>query len=664
MIIQMIRRHKFLSIIGALFLILVLIITLIVLFAEPIIKSFAEDRGSKTLDRQLVIEGDFQIHWHWSYTEVHAEKIRLTNATGYPEADMMRIDVLDFTFKPLKLLVGKLEFGDITINKPFLVLDKKSATENNWSFPMFSQANAVSETTLAEDRHDFPIMQNLALKNGNIIYRDAVKGLNLDLKLDSVSGQGGDENATNKSAKKFKISGTGAIQKQKFEIEAYGGSLDMLRDSTKQYPLAVKIVMGPTIVTVDGTFKDPVKLTGIDAALKIVGHNMADIFYLTAIPLPPTPPYTLEGLLTKTNGVWGYRDFKGKVGGSDLSGNLSYDTSKERGFLTADLISNVLDSRDLGGFIGLSPAGENAAPEQKKEAAEKKASPKLIPDVPLKLERLRATDLDVTLNAKKIDAPNLPFKGMNVRFDLQNGLLKLNPLTVVLADGKVDGAIEINAQEDIPPMKMDLNFHRLSLGQFFINTRFEKTTEGFFGGKVNLVGVGSSLADVLATSNGEITLIISGGRISRLLVEASDLDLAEALPLFLNKDKSTNIRCGVTDFDVKDGILKSKAVVLDTNDSLLVGNVDINMKRETINAKLDAKPKDSSIFAMQIPITISGKLKAPAIGLDNKKASKKGATAVVLGSLLTPLAALIPFIEKGDAQNADCRTLLSNAKNK
>ncbi|MES2676273.1 MAG: AsmA family protein [Pseudomonadota bacterium] len=662
MIIQMIRRHKILSIMGIIFLILILVITFIVLFAEPIIKSFAENKGSQTLDRQLVIEGDFQIDWHWSYTQVHAEKIRLSNAPGYPDANMMSMDALDFTFKPLKLLIGKLEFGDITINKPFLVLDKKSATENNWSFPVFSQANAVSETALAEDRHDFPVMQNLVLKDGNIIYRDAVKGLNLDLKLDSVSGQGGDEDATNKSAKKFKITGTGTIQNQKFEIEASGGSLDMLRDSTKEYPLDVKIVMGATTVIVGGTFKDPVKLTGINATLKIVGHNMADIFYLTAIPLPPTPPYTLEGRLTKANGVWGYKDFKGKVGGSDLSGNLSYDTSKERGFLKADLISNLLDSRDLGGFIGLSPAGENAAPEQKKEAAEIKASPKLIPDVPLKLERLRATDLDVTLKAEKIDAPNLPFKGMDVRFDLQNGLLKLNPLNVVLADGTVDGSIEINAQKDIPPMKMNLNFRRLSLGQFFVNTRFEKTTEGFFGGKVNLGGVGASLADVLATSNGEITLIISGGRISRLLVEASDLDLAEALPLFLNKDRSTKIRCGVTDFDVKDGILKSKAVVLDTNDSLLVGNVDIDMKRETINAKLDAKPKDSSIFAMQIPITISGKLKTPAIGLDNKKAGRKGAAAVVLGSLLTPLAALIPFIEKGDAQNADCRVLLANAK--
>lgn len=668
------RHHKILTAIGIIVSLLVLAVVLIVLFSEPLIKSFTEKKGSKTLDRELVIEGDFKIHWHWVYTEVHAEKIRLSNAKGYPESNMVSIETLDFTFKPLKLLIGRLEFGDIIINKPNVVLDKKSATDANWNFPIFSTANTATQVAAANDRHDFPIIQTLQLKAGHLIYRDAVKGMTLDVKLDTVSGQGGNDQSGNDegnnkkdsdkkaSAKEFKMSGVGTMQNQKFTLSATGGSLDSLRDSSKEYPLSVKLEMGKTKVLVDGTFKDPVKLTGVNATLDISGHNMADLFYLTAIPLPPTPPYDLHGQLTKDGGTWGYNNFKGKVGGSDLGGNLSYDTSKERGFLKANLVSNLLDSKDLGGFIGLSPSGENAAPEQKQAAAEKKASPKLIPDVPLKLERLRATDLDVTLKAIKIIAPSLPFQGMEVRFNLKDGLLKLDPLSVVLADGTIDGAIEIDANKDVPPMKINVNLHKLSLGQFFANTRFEKTTQGFFGGKVNLAGAGVSLADVLATSNGELTIIMSGGKISQLLIEASDLDIAQAMPLFLGKDKSTTIRCGVADFGVEDGILTSKVVVLDTNDSLLVGNVGINMKRETINAKLDAKPKDSSIFSIQVPIVLSGQLKSPSIGLDAKKTGKRGVEAVLLGSLITPFAAILPFIERPDVENADCRALINNAQ--
>lgn len=632
-----------------------------VIFAEPIIKALTNDKGSEKLERQLAIEGELNIRWGWAYTQVHVEKIRISNAQGYPEKNMLTIDKLDFTFKPLKIFQGALEFGDITISKLNLVLDKKSATDANWNFPIFSKENVSSETVFADSRRDFPIIQKLELKEGRVLYRDAVRGMNLDVNLDSLQGEGGVENEKSAVKHQLKMSGTGTTHKQKFTIEASGGSLDTLRDSSKPYPLTLKLAMGSTHIRVEGTFKDPIQLTGINASLNITGHTMADLFYLTAIPLLPTPPYTLNGLLTKTNDVWGYRNLKGKVGGSDLSGNLSYDTGKERGFLQADLISMVLDSRDLGGIIGLSPAGENAAPEQKQAAAEQKNSPKLIPDVPLKLERLRATDMDVALKVRKIAAPSLPFKGMDVHVDLRDGLLKLKLLTVVLADGTIDGLIEIDANKDIPPMNMKLNFRRLSLGEFFKNTRFEPTTAGYFGGKANLSGVGASLADVLATSNGELKLIMFGGKISLLLIEASDLDIAQLLPRLFGKDKSTEIRCGVLDFDVKDGNLTSKTVVLDTNDTLLVGDVGVDLKREVINMKLDAKPKDASIFSAQMPITVHGKLKTPSLGLDAEKAGRKGAAVVLLGTLLTPLAAIIPFIEKGDAKNADCRALIDQA---
>jgi uncharacterized protein involved in outer membrane biogenesis len=667
MFLESMRRHKLLTAVTTIFMVFLLIVASLLLFSEPIIKSLTQSTGGRKLGRELVIGGAFKIHWHWSYTQVHAEKITLSNAPGYPEANMMSIEQLDFSFKPLKLLTGTLEFGDIVLDKPYLILDKKSARDNNWNLPVFSDAKIVNAAALATNRYDFPVFQTLALKTGHFIYRDAVKGMDLDLKLDSVSGQGGNENlnqTTEKTVpqKSFTISGTGNMQGQKFKVDAIGGALDSLRESSQEYPLKLKISMGATKILVDGTFKDPIKLSGVNASLNITGHNMADLFYLTAIPLPLTPPYVLEGRLTKAADIWSYENFKGKVGGSDLAGNLSYDTNKERGFLKADLISNLLDSKDLGGFIGLSPSSEHAAPEQKQAAAEKKASPKLIPDVPLKLERLRATDLDVTLKAIKIVAPALPFKGMEVHFNLKDGLLNLNPFKVVLADGTIDGKIEIDANKTVPPMKMNLELHKLSLGQFFNNTRFAKTTEGYFGGKLNLSGAGASLADVLANSNGEFTIIMSGGKISLLLIEASDLDVAEALPLFLGKDKSTKIRCGVTDFDVKDGILTSKVVVLDTNDSLLIGNVTINMKHELISAKLDAKPKDSSIFSVQIPITLSGPLKSPSVGLDHKKLGSKGTAAVLLSSLLAPFAAIIPFIEIGDAKNADCRALISNAE--
>ncbi len=655
-----IRQHPVMSAISAILTLACLCIISLVVFSEPLARFLTQNRGSERIGRELVINGPLKINWHLKHTDIHAEDIRLGNAPGYDEPDMMTIESLDFSFNPLKLLIGKLDLSNVKINKPFLILEKKDSGDKNWDFPALSKANVASHTVLADNRHNFPLIGRLNLTDGRVIYRDHVRGLDLDLQLNTASANGG-EKGSDTIAGGFTVEGSGLLQKKHFEVSASGGSLDTLRETSKDFPLDLKLVMGSTEAVLKGTFKDPVKMTGVNATLNIKGHNLADQFYLTAIPLPPTPPYTLSGQLTKAGDVWGYNDFTGKIGASDISGSLSYDTGGDRGFLKANLVSHLLASKDLGGFIGLPPSGEEAAPEQKAAAAKKKASPKLIPDVPIKLERLRSSDMDVTLKAEKIDAPNLPFQGMDVRFDLKNGVLRLDPLNVILADGTVDGTIEIDGQKDIPPMKMALNLHRLSLGQFFAGTRFEKTTNGYFGGKINLAGQGLSLADVLATSNGEFTIIMSGGRISLLLVEASDLDLGQALPLVLGDDKSTAIRCGVADFLVKDGLLNSKVFVLDTTDSLLVGKVGIDLKREVINAKLDAKPKDNSLLSAQSPIVVSGKLKKPSIGLDPGEIGVRGAAAAVLGTLLTPFAAILPFIETGKVQNADCRSLINQA---
>lgn len=664
---QSVLKHKVVTVICSTTLILILVIIGVIVFSEALVRSLVEGQGSKTIGRDLTINGSLSIEWRWNNTSVHAEDIRLSNAPDYKEPDMVAIESLDLTFKPLKLLIGKLEFGQITILKPVIIVERKSIDDANWNLPIFSTANVVGETVAPDDRHNFPLIETLELKEGRFIYRDAVKNLSINLKLDSVSGMGGvaqgDKTGSNDKKHGFTISGDGTLQNKPFKLNASGGSLETLRDSNVDFPLQLKLIMGNTVVNVTGTFKDPIKFSGANASLKITGDSLADIFYLTAIPLPPTPPYSLEGQLVKHGDTWSYNHFNGKVGGSDLSGNLSYDVGGDRGFLKANLMSNVLDSVDLGGFIGLSPDTEDATSAQQMAAAEKKASSKLIPDVPLKVERLRATDLDVTLNAKKINAPGLPLKGMEVRFYLKDGQLQLNPLKVTLADGVVEGTIDIDARPDIPPMTMNLNLHRLSLAQFFADTRFERTTKGFFGGNVKLKGTGASLADVLASSNGKMEIIMSGGQISQLLIEASDVDIGEALPLFLGKDNPTAIRCGVIDFDVKDGMLNSKTVILDTADSLLQGRVGVDLKREKFNVRIDAKPKDNSLLSARVPITVSGELKSPRVGVDAKKVGVRGAAAVALGTLITPFAALLVFIEDGDAKNADCRALIAESKN-
>ena len=53
---------------------------------------------------------------------------------------------------------------------------------------------------------------------------------------------------------------------------------------------------------------------------------------------------------------------------------------------------------------------------------------------------------------------------------------------------------------------------------------------------------------------------------------------------------------------------------------------------------------------------------APKVGLDPSKAVGQGGIAAALGSIINPIAALLPFVTTGEAKDADCAGLVSEAR--
>jgi len=613
------------------------------------LRNIINKTGSAALGREFAIEGAIDINWDWTAPNVSVHKLRIANLPESKNPNMVAIDEIDFQIRIWKLLKAELNLPKLNFTKPNIVLEEFSDTKKNWDFK--------TEDKSPEDRGDFPVIGTLSVNDGKLTYRDHPKKLAVKLDVDTARGSG-----LENQQDRYKLSGQGILQDQPFSLQATGGSISTLRDTEKPYPLTFDLKMGSTRVDMEGTISDPAKLSGMNAQLNLQGNNLADLFHLTQIPLPPTPPYKLSGRLQKQNEIWKFQQFKGKVGDSDLSGDLSYDTKREPGFVKANLVSQLLQMDDLAGFIGATPSEGTLSPEQKAQAEREKASPHLLPDVPIDLTRLRATDMEARFKGKKITGTRFPFNDLDIGFNLQKGVLHLDPFNFGIADGTISGTLVLDGQKDVPHVQSDLLIKRLSLKQFFTNPKFESLSAGHFGGQLKVKGNGRSLADVLATSNGRITLLMTGGKISLLVVEAAGLDLGEATPLLLGKDKSTDIRCAIGDFKVEDGLLSSEIFVFDTTDSNIEGNARINLKDETIDAEVETHPKDMSIFTARTPITVTGRLKQPDIGLDPKQLAARTAGAVVLGAFLTPVAAIIPFIELGLGEDSDCKGLIDQAR--
>jgi hypothetical protein len=109
----------------------------------------------------------------------------------------------------------------------------------------------------------------------------------------------------------------------------------------------------------------------------------------------------------------------------------------------------------------------------------------------------------------------------------------------------------------------------------------------------------------------------------------------------------------VTDLPLKDGIVDTKALVLDTNEARITGSGTIDFRDQTLNYALTTRSKHFSIGSLPGPIDITGPLGGPSIRPGKEVLARAGA-AIGLGVVLTPLAALLPTIQFGVGNDNAC----------
>ena len=145
---------------------------------------------------------------------------------------------------------------------------------------------------------------------------------------------------------------------------------------------------------------------------------------------------------------------------------------------------------------------------------------------------------------------------------------------------------------------------------------------------------------------------LAGGTISHLAVEAAGLDLAQGLGVLIKGDDALPVECTVAELTIDQGLLRPRALVLDTRDSTLWIDGSLSLATEHMDMRLVATPKDFSPLTLRSPLRVSGTFADPTISLDNngQLGAKLGAAALL--GLLNPLAALIPLVDPGEGDSA------------
>lgn len=612
------------------------------LFDSNWLKGPVERAVSERIGRPFRIHGDFDLVPRLR-PRLIMEGVQLANPEWATEPDTLRLERAEITVALLPLLRGAVVLPQVTLTNPVISLERNAAGENNWTLP----AKAPPEP----DSSAAPVVGRLTVDRGVVQFRDEANDTALTVAVETTDGPAG---------RGLALKAGGKYAGREVEAGGSGGPILSLADTTAPYPLDVGFRVGGTAGTIKGTVTGLVALAAADLQLDVRGETASDLYDLIRLAIPPTPPYHVTGRLIRETGWWRFHGFKGRVGDSDLSGDADFAMADGRSRLQAKLQSSLLDLDDLGGFVGAEPQtgpGETASAQQERRVEAQEKKPRVLPDLPIKLDRLRAMDADVEFVGKAIRGKT-PVDDVKTHIVVQDGVLRAQPLDFGVAGGNVIATLTLDGRQDVAGIDGTFEFRRIDLRKLFPGNATIANATGLVGGRAALKGSGNSLAQFLADADGTLGLASSGGRVSNLLLELAGLDAAEALRLLFRGDKSVRVRCAVADVGVQDGVIDMRSVIIDTTDTNLKIDGSIDLGSEALDLTLHPLPKDYSPLALRSPIHLKGTFKNPTIRPDNELLVR-GGVAAVLAAVAAPVAALVAMIESGPGDNVDCERLIA-----
>ena len=612
-------------------LLLLLLFLFWLLFDWNWFKGPIERRVEAATGRDFRIDGDLDVKLGLFRTTLIADRLVLANSDWAERDTMLRVDHVEIEWAIWHLWRGQVVLPRVQLAGSELWLERDGKGRANWDF---------KEDARRDEPMSFPRIGQLLVSGSRFHLREVERKTQL-----SVDVASGEPDAANSFAPLL-LSGDGRYRDSDFQLQGRIDSPLALVEAKERFHIDLVARAGRTRARVTGGLAAPLQLVDFKLGLELSGSDMAQLYTLLGLALPKTSAYDLKGQLGRTGLVWSYRGISGKVGDSDLSGDLSVDTRNPRVLFTADLRSKRLDFDDLAGFLGGTPqAGEGNRP------AHVAGSRRFFPAAPYNLAKLRAMDADVRLRASRVTSPTLPLEAMDARLKLVDGDLHLDPLDLTLAGGDLAARIHLDSRQDPIVAEIDLRARRLELPKLVPKGAPESA--GRLGGRVKVSGRGNSVAALMGSANGEIGLAMGPGRISNLTLELAGLDIAEALKFLIGKDKIVPVRCGFADFSVKNGVMTTRAFAFDTTDTLLLAEGTVNLRDESLDLVLKPRPKDYSPLSLRSPLRVRGTLMDPIIRPQAGPLALRGAIAAALFAIAPP-AALLALVETGPGENVDC----------
>ncbi|MFQ5544394.1 MAG: AsmA family protein, partial [Acidiferrobacterales bacterium] len=476
----------------------------------------------------------------------------------------------------------------------------------------------------------------LTVQSADVNYRAKENGEVIPIKISS-----GEAKADRGQAVEVAIEGT--IRDVPVSSRLMTANLANLVADPKAWPVTLSVNAPDAALDAKGTLTWPLDGKDFDLTLSLNGNKLSGLGPLLKAELPPLGPYAVSGRFVNAGDNYRFSELEIKVDRNHATGNLEIVTSGPRPKLIGSLSADGIDLENL----------TKQLKARKGRALAKQDDARLIPDVAVPAQALRAMDAELNLSLTDLFAQTTDLGDVVAKAKLEDGHLLISPFKGRLAGGQLSGQLDVDATKDIPVMRLQLTVEHVDYGELLKAFEVTDAIESVLDADIDLTGRGTNLRSFFAHANGSAVLVSGAGTIGH---EGLDLWGAELLTgimtvatAALKTKKATRLNCMVWPLDVTNGVARSGAILIDMPKTSVGGKGTVNLGTEELDLLLKPARKKASVFKIGPPVRVVGTLSK----LDYRVEGKKRAFGKLLLPFVNP-AFLLVTAEAGTGEMNPC----------
>ncbi len=468
----------------------------------------------------------------------------------------------------------------------------------------------------------------------------------LSLKLQRNNGK---KTASNK---RLDITADGLLDGQAIELRGSIVPPTGLLTKSKPYRIDLAVQAYGVSSKINGTATDPFSMQGFDL---VIEANAADLTGLRLVLGQDVPAVGTTKLNTRL------KFHQQKLQLSDLQ--LVLGDARIDGWLKLDVSTAIPDVQTELAFADfnldtLLSTEQKVAKPQTKAVAKKPGDGKLFSDEPLPFDQLSRANVGATLRVTNLVTNNARLKQAGIRIDMAAGKLSVSVLKFSPARGELIGDFVVDASvKGAPKVRIKLKAPHIELGEIIVAKDGTPAVEGPLATDISLQAQGNSLAQLMASLNGNVNLLAEQGS-----ADAKALDMfvgglsAIVGTIFTEQSSKTKINCAICDLKIDNGMVTPQLAVLDTQYSTVFIEGQVDLKNEQLNIKVSPQAKGVTL-SVAFPVRVQGKLSKPGVEVEKTGALLK--TGELWANVVYPPSMLLKFSDLGGGKQNPCVSMVA-----